>query len=235
MRVWYPVLLLGVLLLVGCARPAEREAEKRVNALLPRYIGPAQKWETKIKGDSMGAVMRGRLRSVHIVGTGVQVAPDLILEKVLLDFEEVAVDTKAQRLQSVGKATFSGSVRDVVLSRYLRKQRPDIKGLNLTFDKGEIVVHADPDAFGIIKVPTDVRGRLVPRGGGVMDFAPSGANISIVPIPQPVLDYLSKKLNPAVDLSHLTAPLQLERAETSGFFLTLSGSIRPDDLLRLNP
>ncbi len=217
----------------GCSRSAEREAEKRVNTVLTNYIGPADKWDTRVRSDSAGAVMRGRFKSISIVGKNVRVDPNMSLEDLTLDFEAVEVDTKAQRLNSVGKATFSCRLRDVVLSRYCRKRRPNINGLDITFEENNLVVHAKPDALGLFKVPITVAGKLKPRGTAQLDFDPNKANLSILPVPEAVLDYLASKLNPAIDLTHLVAPLRIERTEINGSLMTVSGSIAPDDLLKL--
>lgn len=230
-------LLVAIILLTllsgGCGRTAEREAEKHVNAVLNNYIGPADKWDTRVRSESAGAVMRGRFKSISIVGKNVRVDPNMTLEDLTLDFEAVEVDTKAKRLNSVGKAIFSCRLRDVVLSRYIRNRRPNINGLNLTFDDGNLVVHAKPDALGLFTVPVSVAGKLKPRGTAQLDFDPNKANLSILPVPEKILDYLAEKLNPAVDLTHLVAPLRIERTEINGSMLTVSGSIAPDELLKL--
>ncbi|GAB4462525.1 MAG: hypothetical protein OHK0029_29560 [Armatimonadaceae bacterium] len=218
----------------GCQRTVERKAEDMVNAVLPNYIGPAVEWKTRIHGDSTLAVMKGRLRRVEITGKGVQVEKNLTLEDLSLQFDEVEVDTRARRLKNVGRATFQIRVRDVVLDRYARLTRSDINGLQIRFDNGEIVVDAKPDVKGIIEVPVSVSGSLVPRGDPVLSFQPDSAKLTIIPVPRVVIDYLVGKLNPTIDLSHLMIPLRFQRAEVVGNFLVLSGSIKPDDVLRLS-
>jgi hypothetical protein len=227
--------LLTALLVTGCTRTAEKKAESEINKVLPRYIGPANEWKTRIKGDSMGAVMRGRIRSVQIDGKGVRVSPDLPLEDMHLEFDEVEVDTKAGRLKSIGSASFTCRVRDVILDRYCRQLRKDINGLEVRFDSDNILVSAKPDALGIIQVPVTVGGKLVPQGESKLLFSPNQAKVSIVPVPEPVVDYLVGKLNPTIDLSHLIVPLRVQRANVEGKFLTISGTIAPDDILRLAP
>lgn len=232
-RFFILIIALLTLFSAGCNRTAEREAEKHVNVVLTNYIGPADKWDTRVRSDSAGAVMRGRFKSINIVGKNVRVDPNMTLEDLTLDFEAVEVDTKAKRLNSVGKATFSCRLRDVVLSQYCRKRRPNIEGLDITFEGNNLVVHAKPDALGLFKVPVSVAGTLKPRGTAQMDFDPNKANVAILPIPERVLDYVANKLNPVIDLSHVVAPLRIERAEINGSLMTVSGSIAPDELLKM--
>ena len=66
---WTLGALVALLCVAGCARPAEKVAEKTIVALLPGYIGPAESYKVRVKSDSLGAMMRGRVRTVHIDGS----------------------------------------------------------------------------------------------------------------------------------------------------------------------
>lgn len=226
------VLLLICLAVVGCTRTAEHEAEKRINPLLTDYIGPADKWETRVRGDSMGAVMRGRVRSVHVVGTNVRLHPDLTAAQLTLDFSEVAVDTKAQRLSNVGAATFECKIAGDVIDRYCRKLRPDINDLKISLRGDVFVVTARPDNLKIVTVPVSVEGKLVPRAVSQLDFDPDRAKLTTLPVPEMILDFIARRLNPAVDLTNLPIALRFERSQVRGGYLILSGSVPPDDLIR---
>jgi hypothetical protein len=229
------VTLFGVLLgtgNIGCTRPVEREAEKRVNAILPQYIGPAEKWETRVRGDSAGAVMRGRMKSVHIAGKNVRLHPDLTAANLTLDFTEIEVDMRAQRLKNIGNASFVCRISGDVIDRYCRKLRPDINELNIALRGDSFIVTAKPDNLKIVAVPVSLEGRLVPRDIGKLDFDPDRAKITILPLPELLLDFVARKLNPAVDLSHLPIALRFEKSEVRGGYLILTGSVPADDLIR---
>lgn len=222
--------------LAGCRRPAEREAEKRILSLLTRYIGPADKYTTKVTGDSSSAVLRGRLRKVHVEGKRVRLTPDLIVDDLVMDFDEVSVDTRAGRLQNVGRATFTGRISDVSLTRYLRQTRSGIAGLGIALEDGRIEVSATPELLDIISVPITVRGTLAPRGKSRLVFVPDRAQVSIIPIPGVALDWLTSRLNPTLDISLANAPLQVGGVQIRDRSLYVSGSIAPEDILGLaNP
>jgi hypothetical protein len=216
----------------GCTRPVEREAEKRINPLLTQYIGPAEKWETRVHGDSAGAIMRGRVKSVHVEGKNVRLHPDLTAAQLTLDFSEIEVDKNAGRLKNVGSASFTCRIAGDVIDLYCRKLRPDIKELQITLRGDSFVVKARPDNLKIVSVPVSVEGRLVPRDISRLDFAPDRAKLTILPVPELILDYIASRLNPAIDLSQLPIRLQFTRSEVRGGFLILSGTVPPDDLVR---
>lgn len=237
--VLFSLCLIGVGLLfaplAGCRRPAEREAEKRILALLPRYIGPADKYTAKVTGDSPGAVLRGRLRQVHVEGKGVRLTRDLRVDELVMDFDEVSVDPKAGRLQNVGRAAFNGRISDVSLNRYLRATR-NIPELNLEIGEGALTVSAKPELLNVVSVPISVRGQLVPRGKSLLEFVPDRAQISIVPIPGIALEWLTARLNPTLDISLANAPLQISSVQVRDHSLYITGSIAPDDILNIaNP
>jgi hypothetical protein len=221
-----------LLVAAGCGRVAEGEAGKRVNALLPKYLGPARHYSTRVRGDSAGAILRGRLKQVHVTGRDVQLDPDLLVDELTLDFDEIEVDTKAQTLRRVGSAAFGCRIGEARLDRYVRARRRDVPSLSVTLKGGGLVVSAKPDVLGVIAVPVSVQGRLVPRGGGAIDFEPDRAKVSVLPIPQVVLDYLARKLNPVVELSQVAVPIQVTQADVRDGFLALTGSIKPEDVLR---
>lgn len=227
------VLLLPLLLLAGCGRTVERKAEQMVNEVLPAYLGPAEKYSTRIHGDSAGAVIRGRLRSVHIDGQKVQLAPDLVVDEVTLDFAEVEVDTKSRRLRAVGSAEFTCRIGEARLNHYLRSVKPDIPELAVRLRGDTLFVRAKPEVLGVLPVPVEVEGRLRPRPGGrLLDFDPDRARVSILPIPGVVIDYLAQKLSPTIDLSRLTIPIHVRSTQVRGGVIVLSGYLDPDDILK---
>ena len=238
-RTFFPLSLVGVFsallfLFVGCKSTVENEAGKRLNALLPEYLGPAQKYTTKVDADSTGAIMRGRFRKVQIEGIGVQVNPKMTIDRLQLNFAEVAVDTKAKKLRSVGAATFSCSLSAENLNRYVQAQRPDVNGLKVSLTRDAILINASPqDPFKLIAIPIAVEGKLVPHGSAKMDFKPDMAKVSILSIPSFALDFIQARLNPLVELSGMAVPVKVETAEVRDGYLTIAGSVEPDDILRL--
>lgn len=217
----------------GCAhRYADGKASDRVNAILPGYIGPADSYETHVASDSTGALLRGHIRSVHIEGHGVRLQPNLTVAALTLDFGEVMVDPHAGALRSIGSARFVCRISEGDLDRYVRSLRPDIPELSVALPGRSVRVTAKSALIGI-SAPVSVEGVLTPNlGFTTLNFEPDRAKVSFLPLPGLLLDYLSKRLNPAVDLTNLRVPIRVSRADVHDGMLELTGSVAPDDLMR---
>lgn len=224
------------LALVGCARPGEREAETAILKLLPEYLGPAKNYSVRVKGKSLGAITRGRLREVHIAGTDVRLTDELTVRELTVDADEVAVDLKSRSLRGVSQALFSARIDEAQIDSMARRRRPKLLDLKLRLTGNQVEVTVRPEVFGYPTIPITVLGTLTVRGGGrSLDFSPDRGRLSIFPIPEALLDFVADRLNPVVDLTALTVPIQVARAEVSGGALTLFGTIPPDRLTRWMP
>jgi len=227
--------LLGLTpLFTGCKSTVENEAGKRLNAMLPEILGPAQKYSTNVDADSAGAILRGRFRQVSIEGLGVIVNPKMTIDRLQLRFAEVEVDTKAKKLRSIGSATFSCSLSGENLNRYVVAQRPDINGLRASLTRDAIRIDAAPqDPFKLVAVPVAVEGKLIPHGAAKLDFRPDMAKVAALSIPRFALDFVEARLNPLVELSGLAVPVKVETATVKDGYLTITGTVEPDEILRL--
>lgn len=235
------VIFCGLLLFLtapGCAHVAESKAEKAVNDLLPSFLGPADKYTTRVQGKSAGAVMRGRLESVHIEGTNVRLEDGMTIDDLRMDFQAITIDTRTRKLSHLGSATFTARIGTVNLNRYVRVKRPALSGLLITLGSGSASVEARPAllaSYGLtgLKVPVAVKGKLAPTPDGLgLDFVPDTARVLILPIPRPVIEYLARALNPAVDMSTLPIPVRIESAEIKPDGVYLRGTAPSEDLLR---
>jgi len=231
---------LGLFLLVfasvfcgGCGRPVEREIEKSITKLLPQYLGPAEKYETHVKGRNVGALTRGRLATVRVEGTQSVLTPTIVADSLTLNLSGVSVDPKSRRIQKVEQADFLIGVGEVNLNRYIKATRPNIPELKATVRGNELLVSARPEIFGFPTATIQVGGNVVPSPDGTaLNFAPTEAKVSVVPIPKPVLDFLAKQLNPVLDLSTLRIPTRVTQARVENGKLVFSGAIDPTDLIR---
>ncbi|HVK03129.1 MAG TPA: DUF2993 domain-containing protein [Armatimonadaceae bacterium] len=218
----------------GCGRVVEGRAEQAVNAILPQYLGPADRWSSRV-GGRPDAMLRGRLRSVHVEGDNVRLAPGLVVGKLTLDLRDVSVDRKAGTLEDVGATRFSALLGERALNDYVRRQRTDVRDLRVSLGKdARLTVRARPELLGYPTLPVEVRGTLKPRGiagGTTLDFVPDRARLSILPIPLFVAEHVAARLNPVVDLSGLPVPILVERADVTEGTLTLTGSVPSDAIL----
>lgn len=229
-------LVAALLLLVGCARPGEKQAEKAVKELLPEYLGPAQSYQVQVKAASLGALMRGRVRTVKIQGRGVQLLPECQVAELTIDATEIEVDKSKRTLKSVGAARFTARIEERELDRLVRARRPKLADLRITLRGNYVGVKVTPELLGYPTVPVQVDGALLSRGGGLaLDFEPDRARLVILPIPKPVLDFIAERINPVVEFGTLKAPIRVEKAEVRGGSLWLSGFLPPEAVERLGP
>jgi hypothetical protein len=219
-------------MLTGCgARPGEKKAEKAVTELLPSYLGKASSYKTKIEADSLGAMMRGRVRRVEIEGRNVQLVPDLLITALTITAEEIEVDKRKQQLKNVGRALFTAQITEANLNKCVRTRRPDIKDLQVALRGDLVQARLRPQVFGYPTVPIMIQGKLLTRNGGVaLDFEPDAARVTLVPVPKFVLDWTMERLNPVVDLQFLKVPIRIESATIRGGSLLLSGHLESEEI-----
>lgn len=227
--------LLAVLSVLGaCARPGEKKAERAVEELLPGYLGPAQSYRAQVKAASLGALMRGRVRTVTLVGRQVQLLPECTVAELRVDAAEIEVDRNTKSLKSVGEARFIARIEASELDRLVRTRRPKLAALQVSLRGSLVSVRVTPEVLGYPTVPVQVEGNLVSRSGGAaLDFEPDRARLLIVPIPKPVLDFVAERLNPVVEFTALKAPIRVESAEVKGGSLLLRGFLPPESVTNL--
>ncbi|WP_395091192.1 DUF2993 domain-containing protein [Armatimonas sp.] len=222
-------LCFALALLCCCARPGEKKAERAVEELLPEYLGAAQSYSARVKAASLGALMRGRVRTVTIIGRGVHLLPECTVAELRIEAAEIEVDKGSQSLKSVGEAHFFARIEEKELDRLVRTRRPKLADLKIGLRGSRVSVRITPEIFGYPTVPVQVEGSLLARSGGAaLDFEPDKARLLIVPIPKPVLDFVAERINPVVDFSALKAPIRVERADVEGGSLLLRGYLPPE-------
>ncbi len=221
--------------MTGCARIAQRKAEQGINGFLPQHLGPADKYETKVSG-SFSALSAGRVGGIRITGTNVRVSPDLLVDNLQLNLTDVETGTGpngVRTLSKVGGATFAVRISGANLTRYGRARRPDLSNLQIETVNGVLAISARPKLAGYALATIRVEGTLAPRPSdpNLLDFAPDKGRLSIVPLPVPLIEYVTDQLNPAVDLSALRLPVTARRTFIENDYLVIEGDVPPNALI----
>lgn len=231
------ILLLPLLLLTGCGRVVENKAEQAINELLPRYLGPADKYTTHVSGRA-DAMMRGRLRGVHIEGTNVRLLPDMTVSKLIVDMTDVSVNRGAGTVEKIGTTRFSARLTEGTVNRYATAHHPALHELNISLDgDGKVTVTTRPELLGYPTIPVSLRGVVRMQSDGMhLNFYPDAvqANVGIIVgtnLPGFVADHIASQLNPVTDLSVTTLPIVTETVTVERGAATLIGHI-PGDALR---
>lgn len=210
----------------GSLSPQTIAAHKIADAL-PRMLGPAAHYDVKVGGDAL-ALTRGHARGVHVDGRDVQLMPAITVDTLRFDASDVSFDTKAKRLQKVGRVEFVGAVGQEHLTAYLAQAKP-LPGLRVTLRRSDVQVQV-PVAAGPIHTSVTLFGMPAPAGpeGKAISFVVDRARLSIVPIPAGLVNLALNKVNPIVDLSAVKVPLSVQRTDVQDGMLVLRGTAQID-------
>jgi len=215
------ILALAVIL-TGCSSlsPQTVAAHKIADAL-PQMLGPARHYDVQVEGGTF-ALTRGRAHRVRIHGEDVQLGPAETLDALDFAAEDVSFDTQAKRLQSVGRAEFTGTLGQAHLDQYLAQNRP---GLAVTLRSGDVEARI-PIVAGPLHTTATVIGSLIPTspGASTLNFVADRARLSFLPVPVFLVNRALATLNPVVDLSHGKVPVALQSATVVNGLLILRGT-----------
>ena len=208
----------------GCGHPVQETAAHKIADRLPSVLGPAAHYDVQVDGDPF-ALARGRARAVHVQGVGVQISPTLTLDTLNADVRDVSFDTKTRRLSHLGETTFTASLGQDNLSRYLAQFKPRLPGLIVTLLPDSVEAQIPVSALGL-HTTAALSGSFRPDSADPsrLDFAADGAQIGPVPLPASLVNLALDSVNPLVDLSDLRVPLTVTDAKVQNRRLVLSGT-----------
>ncbi len=223
-------LILLAALLPGCAKETiTRKVEKRIEAALPQYIGPAASYDARVDA-GLGEMMNGRLRALHIVGTGVQLTPEITVDRLLVDMQGVVFDPNKNALKSVESTRFTAEIRETALQAYLRRTHPKIEGITVSIGRNELQASARPGVLGI-SVPVEATGKLALANALKLNFEPTRIRAVGIPAPSMISELLMRFVNPVLDFSRFSYPARLSdvRMEPGKLIATGTAEFRAAD------
>ncbi len=216
----------------GCGHPVQETAAHKIADALPSVLGPAAHYDVQVDGDPF-ALTRGRARAVHIEGQDVQLAPQVTLDTLTLDAQDVSFNTQTRRLSHIGTTAFTASLGQANLSRYLARSKPLLPGLVITLLPDAVEAQVPVD---VLKLHTTavLSGLFRPDmdDPSQLDFVAQNAQVGGVPLPASLINLAVNELNPVLDLSGLKAPLTVTDARVTNSQLVLSGTARLDGLIQ---
>lgn len=221
----------------GCTRAVHNKAETAINARLPRFLGPADRYETKIDGRT-DALLRGHVRAVHINGLNVRLTPTLLVNRLQLDLSDISADTGGGRIEKIGEARFFARLTESAVLHYALSRPHPLKGLDVSFEgDGNALVTARPEIAGHPTLPVTLRGVIrLEADGRRLDFFPDAANVNVwgkkrkVPLPRFVSAYITSHVNPVADLRDAPLPIRAQSVSVERGAVTLTGIVPPDAL-----
>lgn len=192
-------------------------------------LGPARHYDVQVEGDTF-ALTRGRARRVKVHGEDVHLAPAETLDTLDFAAEDVSFDMQARRLQHIGRAEFTGTIRQGHLDQYLAQNRPE---LVVTLRSGDVEARL-PIVAGPLRTTATVSGSLTPTapGANTLNFVADRARLSFLPVPAFLVNRALEVVNPVVDLSQAKVPIALQSVDVVNEVVVLHGTA---DLDRLTP
>jgi len=208
MRIRVLFALIALVWIAGCSGGIIRpKVEKGIARSLPEYIGPAEQYTVKASGPTT-AMLHGRIQHLRIEGVQVEIADDMVLDRLVVDMDDVSVDPETRVLQSVGNAIFTAEMTQESVNRYVKAVRPDVQELKIELEVGKVVVGARPTVMGIgPRLQIGGRPEIVNRNK--VNFVADSASLSILPVPALIVNKLLDSVNPVLDLSETRFPVAL--------------------------
>jgi hypothetical protein len=217
------------MLMSGCGHPVQETAAHKIADALPSRLGPAAHYDVQVEGNPF-ALARGRAHAVHIQGQEVEISPFLTLDTLTAEADDVSFDTKTRQLSHIGRTTFTASVGQTNLDRYLAHSKPMLPELAITLLPSAIEARIPVSVLGIQTTAT-LSGLFRPSADNpnTLDFVANGAQIGFVPLPPGLVNLAIASINPVVDLSGLKAPLTVTETHVTDSRLVLSGNVSLHD------
>ncbi|MGC8782883.1 MAG: LmeA family phospholipid-binding protein [Armatimonadota bacterium] len=241
-------ILLGVCLLValaisGCGINPRRLVEKRVEAQLPRLIGPAKRYRATLLGRHE-RMFQGKVKAARIVGEGVEIQPGLTLRELVVELEEVEYRRGSPLKAKQG--SFHAVLGDEVLQSYLSDLLPPVRSpwnlvvsrldnLRVRSRAGEVRLSVDVHTRLGVKISGELSGVLRLKEGTQMWFEASEVKVVGLSVPEKVRELLSDMFlnRPLIDLSGIKAPVRIERVAIGEGTLMFEGPVLVEKLAEL--
>jgi LmeA-like phospholipid-binding len=222
-----------LLLCAGCSRVHPFQSmERSVRAELPGLIGPADRYTVAVSHSSSG-LLAGRIPWIAIHGTNVRALPELTLDQLEVHLEGVHFDRGSRSVRQIEQSRFQARIGPGSLANFLHSRRPELRDVRVRISGGSIRVQAAPALLGM-GLPLEVTGRPVLHGPTTLNFEASRVSVLRLGLPEFAVRQLQERINPLLDLSSLSLPVQLQSVRIDGESLLLTGTAALDPA-RLRP
>jgi hypothetical protein len=194
--------------LSGCGeRLVEAKIASGIEKRLPTIIGPAKSYDVSVEGRTT-KMMSGKVSRISIHGSGVQLQPELAVDDLVVEMRGVTFDTDNNQLTGTDETTFQALLSDKVLTSYVAKRQPDLKQLKITMSRGKMTVQTRPGLLGV-SAGVSLTGGLELAPGNKVCFVPDRMSVAGLSMPGMVVDFVTKRINPVMDLSLAGFPAQI--------------------------
>lgn len=216
--------LAAVCLMVGgCGDPIRNSVEHRIEDALPKLIGPATSYEVKVYG-SQTAMLKGRLRTTHIVGREVRFHSGIIIEELVVESRGIEIDRHRQQISKVEGTDYKATIAQDVLNKHLRGNYRHVPSLKAVLAQGLMTVSAAPELKGLpVRISADADLLVKDKRYLILDL--KKVTVAGVGTPGFAREYLETKINPVFDSASLGYDAKLDRVRIEPKRLTLEGTL----------
>jgi len=216
-------LLLALLVCAGCSGASPfRTIERSIQAEVPQFIGPADKYEVSVSRSS-GSLIAGHIPWIDIRGRNVRAIPGLNLDLLQIRLEGVTFNRSTRAVKEIKQSGFVAHLGAASITRFIRRRSPNLRDVQVRFGGGKVVVHATPAVLGI-GVPVEIEGRPRLNGGTAIDFDADRLAVLHLGLPEFAVRRLEAHINPLVDFATMPFPLQLTDARIEGDQAVVAGA-----------
>lgn len=147
--------------------------------------------------------------------------------EVRLDPFDVDIPASLRQRTLVYEDAASGSIEAVVSSDEVSRVAREESGLDgVRLQGGRLVVEQDPQLFGDISLPIEVRGDLSLRGEGSLVYTPDQVRVAGVSLPQDTVEEILSGVELAFPIEDVAEGVTLRGVDISGDELVLDGDIQ---------
>jgi hypothetical protein len=200
----FMALSLVALFCTGCGC-AERHVESKVADALQQRLGPAKSYD-------------------DIVGKDIKLEKGIKLASLNVTVYDLIFDTKTQEIKNASKTSFSATIDQDELEKYLQKSYPDVPDLKISLRNGIIDVSAKPAVAGVgVNVKTEAALQVKNHHLLILDLKKISA--AGVPAPEFARNYIETKVNPVFDSKDLGFNATISSLELKRGLIGISGDL----------
>jgi hypothetical protein len=222
--IWVGAALMAVMILAtGCENPVRKKVENRIEAALPRLIGPASSYSVRVSGSTMG-MLKGKLRTTHIQGRDVRLPSGIMVAELDVVSHGIEIDRHRQQISSVVDTSYRATLAQDALNKYLCDTYRQVPHLKAELIKDQLRLSAAPDVAGVqVRISADAA--LKVREGRYLILDLKKVAVIGVGTPGFAREYLESRVNPVFDSTNLGYDARVDRVSIRPAGVTIEGTL----------
>ena len=225
-RLWVVgMLLLAGVALSGCSTTVLRKSvERRIAARLNSEIGPAERYNVRIRDTRDPDLVREGARRVEVEGSRILAQGRFLVDRVRVTLDDLRYEGGDTDFLSIGHSELELEFGEAALNQYLQtyhsRYDPEI---HLLQDRVSVRM-----VYKLLGTPTPLRatGRVVVKDGQKLLFEAESAEVPFIRDEEFARRFVQDRLNPILDLGNIDFPAQIESLVVSPGKIAARGSAK---------